>query len=116
MNKKSPLKKNDKEIYRLITEKIKEKNYVFLKHAQERLRQRGILETDVIKILEGEKAYCRKRNKAKDTYAAVGFNEEAEDWKYCIEGNDIDQNPIRIIVTFDEDWMLIITVIALTGE
>ena len=52
----------------------------------------------------------RKRNKSKDSYTD-GFS----DWKYCIEGQDVDENnKIRIIVSFNEDSnLLIITVIRL---
>jgi hypothetical protein len=36
---------------------------------------------------------------------------QAEDWKYCIEGQDIDRNKLRIIITFTDDLMPIITAI-----
>tara|TARA_Y100001972_G_C7504858_1_gene255346 strand:- start:323 stop:466 length:144 start_codon:yes stop_codon:yes gene_type:complete len=29
----------------------------------------------------------------------------AQDWKYCIEGHDLDGGTIRIIVTFTHDVM-----------
>lgn len=110
MNKK-PTKKNDKVLFSLIEEKIEKNHYFFVRHATQRIKQREIVETEVIKILEGKVGYGRTRNKAKDKYEFVTIEEEAEDWKYCIEGNDIDQNKLRIIITFSNDWMPIITVI-----
>jgi hypothetical protein len=50
----------------------------------------------------------RKRNKSKDTYTP-GY----KDWNYCIEGNDFDGQKIRIIISFDGELMLVITVICI---
>ena len=46
-----PLKKTDKELLSLIETKIIQKKYIFLKHAQQRLLERNILELDVLNIL-----------------------------------------------------------------
>ncbi len=101
-----PIKKTDKDLFSLIESKIAQKKYIFLKHSQQRMIERNILDLDVINVLSGKKGYGRKRNKKKDIYA-----EFAEDWKYCIEGCDVDGEPLRIIITFNEDLMPIITVI-----
>ena len=53
----------------------------------------------------------RKRNKKKDRYE-IGD----DDWKYAIEGQNIDKAKMRIVLTFTEDMMLIITVIKIDGR
>lgn len=63
---------------------------------------------DVLDILENKKNRNRKRNKRKDTYTS-GY----QDWNYCIEGNDLDELKIRVIISFDSELMLVITVIRL---
>lgn len=108
---KKPPKKSDAELFALIETKIQEKKYIFVKHAQERKKQRNISQLDVLNILEGKKGFGRKRNKRKDSYDADYIHEKPQDWKYCIEGKDIDDKDVRIILTFTDDFMPIITVI-----
>ena len=95
----------------MIKDKIDQKKYVFLTHSRIRLKERHISELDVLYILSGKKGYGRKRNKKKDSFENPSIFDLAQDWKYCIEGCDIDGSEIRIIVTFTEDLMPIITVI-----
>ena len=111
-----PRKKTDKELFCLIEEKIKQGQYIFLKHAKQRLKERNITELDVIYLLSGKKGYERKRNKQKDNYNALLSPELAQDWKYCIEGYDVDGHKLRVIVTFTDDLMPIITVIRIGQE
>lgn len=111
-----PSKKTDQELFALIEQKIKERNYLFVKHAKERQQQRNISELDVLNILEGKSGYDRKRNKSKDSYESKYIHEKPQDWKYCIEGKDIDEKKVRIILTFTDDLMPIITVINLSEE
>lgn len=111
-----PSKKADQELFALIEQKIKEKNYLFAKHAKERQKQRNISDLDVLNILEGKVGYSRKRNKSKDSYESGSVYEKPQDWKYCIEGTDIDERKIRIILTFTDNLMPIITVINLSEE
>ena len=111
-----PSKKTDQELFALIEQKIKERNYIFVKHAKERQQQRNISELDVLNILEGKSGYERKRNKSKDSYEANYLHEKPQDWKYCIESKDIDEKKVRIILTFTDDLMPIITVINLSEE
>lgn len=106
-----PIKKIDKDLFSLIESKIAQKKYIFLRHSQQRMLERNILDLDVLNVLSGKKGYGRKRNKRKDTYEQHSFSELAEDWKYCIEGCDVDGEPLRIIITFNEDLMPIITAI-----
>lgn len=111
-----PSKKTDQELFSLIEQKIKERNYIFVKHAKERQQQRNISDLDVLNILEGKSGYERKRNKSKDSYESNYIHEKPQDWKYCIEGKDIDGKKVRIILTFTDDLMPIITVINLSEE
>ena len=100
-----PKKKSDAVLLSLIKNCIAEGNYVFTKHAKERSGQRAILEITVLDILEGKAGSKRRRNKSKDTYESGAL-----DWSYCIEGADVNQKKIRIIVTFEDKLMPIITV------
>ncbi|MDR3441744.1 MAG: DUF4258 domain-containing protein [Legionella sp.] len=111
-----PSKKTDLELFSLIEQKIKERNYIFVKHAKERQQQRNISDLDALNILEGKPCYDRKRNKSKDSYESNCIHEKPQDWKYCIEGKNIDGKKIRIILTFTDDLMPIITVINLSEE
>lgn len=106
-----PPKKTDKELFTLIEEKIREGKYVFDVHVKARQKQRNISQLDVLNILEGKKGFNRKRNKRKDSYDSDYIYKKPQDWRYCIEGKDIDDKDVRIILTFDDDYMPIITVI-----
>lgn len=105
---RKPNKKTDRELWNLIAEMIASSNYVFLNHAKMRLKDRNVTDIDVLDILENKDNRNRKRNKSKDTYTP-GY----QDWNYCIEGKDLDGKRIRIIISFDSELMLVITVIRL---
>ncbi len=107
---KKPTKKNDSELWKLINEKISSMDYLFVAHAKDRLKTREILDIDVLDILENKTGRNRKRNKRKDTY-----HSNRPDWNYCIEGLDINHKKIRIIISFDENLILVITVIRLNN-
>jgi hypothetical protein len=100
-----PTKKSDLALFKLIEDSIELGNYVFTKHAMDRVGERAILEITVLDILEGRSLSKRRRNKRKDK-----FEEGAYDWSYCIEGEDRNNKKIRIIVTFEDNLMPIITV------
>lgn len=100
-----PIKKTDKELYTLLERVIKKGNYVFLKHAKERQLQRHISDLDVLDILAGREGRDRKRNESKDQY-----KDGYQDWNYCIEGHNLDKEKIRIIISFMDDLVPIITV------
>jgi hypothetical protein len=100
-------KKTDFDLWSLIYNKITGVRYVFLNHAKARLVDRKITDIEVLDILE-HKNKCR-RNKSKDSFIP-GY----PDWKYCIEGKSFaDQPNIRVIISFDQEFMLVITVIRL---
>ncbi|MBS0359103.1 MAG: DUF4258 domain-containing protein [Proteobacteria bacterium] len=106
--KEKPIKKTDSELNQLLAKKIPAGEYVFLKHARERLIDRNISDLDVLDILEGKIGYKKNRNKIKDKYV-----DGKQDWNYCFEGCNIDGIEIRIIISFDGNLMPIITVIRL---
>ena len=101
----SPVKKNDFQLYQLIEKCIKDGSYIFLPHSNQRLLERRILDIVVLDILEGVQGTQRCRNKKKDI-----FLRGQKDWNYCIEGLDSNLKAIRIILSFSEKQMLIITV------
>lgn len=70
-------------------------------HALDRQQQRAITTVAVLHILKN--GYEEKRK----TY----FDDEKNTWKYAIRGKTLrEELDIRIIVSFDENGMLIITV------
>jgi hypothetical protein len=77
--------------------------YYDTSHAAVRKIQRKISLTDVLYILQ-HGYHERQKDQYKPEYG---------DWTYSIRGNSIDGRDIRIAVAFDEDDMLIITVIEL---
>jgi hypothetical protein len=106
-NKKAkPTKKADKELWSLVESKIQNTEYVFSLHARKRQHDRAITDIDVLDILENKSRRNRKRNKKKDEYRS-----DKSDWNYCIEGVDLNKNKIRIIISFNNNLMLMITVI-----
>lgn len=111
MRQGKPPKRKDRVLWRLIQEKIESLDYVITKHAKQRQKERFVNDLDVLHILENKKGRKRKRNKAKDRYT-VGY----KDWCYCIEGRDLCGGKIRIVLTFDESLMLIVTVIRLENQ
>lgn len=99
---------SDRDLYSRIGQSIDNRNYIFLKHAKQRLEERQITDIDGLDILEGKAGRKRLRNKKNDSYQSG----QAE-WKYCIEGINLDGLPIRIIISFEKGYMPIITVINL---
>lgn len=75
--------------------------YYDTSHATLRKLQRKISLAEILYVLRY--GYHEKR---KDQYSP-----EHDDWTYAIRGQTIDERDIRIAVAFDEDDMLIITVI-----
>lgn len=100
-----PMKKSDADLFKFIEGSIADAKYIFTKHAKLRSSERKILETTVLDILENKSGRKRRRNKKKDK-----FEMNALDWSYCIEGEDVNADKIRVIITFEKDLMPIITV------
>ena len=100
------------ELFSLIENRIQAGQYIFLPHATARGLQRGSTEEEVIDMLSGHKGYSRHWNKGKDTFESSGYSQKLQ-WRYCIEGSTPDGDELRVIITFDEVLMPIITVIKL---
>lgn len=99
MTEKRPQKlKNILDVIKLC---IEEDRYTLTTHALIRQKERKINVAEVLHVLktgyEDKKKTC--------------FNVANNAWKYAIRGKTkIDDNDVRVIVAFDEDGMLIITV------
>lgn len=83
-----------------IRECIEQEKYIFTNHALDRVQERGIdIQTTVNVLLNG----YEEKKKTK-------FDVEKKSWKYAIRGITTDDLDIRVIVAFDEEEMLVITV------
>lgn len=111
MQKRKPQKKSDKELWSLISKKINSGNYLFMNHAKQRLKDRNVTDIEVLDILENKAGCRRKHNKSKDVYTD-GY----QDWNYCIEGYGLDNHKIRIIISFNDKLLLLITIIRLDNQ
>lgn len=79
---------------------IEQEQYLFTNHALDRVTERGIdIQTVINVLLSG---YEEKKK--------TTFDKEKKSWKYAIRGMTIDDVDVRIIIAFDEDEMLVITV------
>lgn len=92
------------DVLKKVRECIGNGRYYDTSHAALRKSQRQISLTHVLYVLRH--GYHEKR---KDQYKL-----EYCDWTYSIRGSSIDGKDIRIAIAFDEDDMLIITVIEIT--
>jgi hypothetical protein len=77
--------------------------YRFSQHAVERRKERSISLPDIIEVLHN--GYHEKN---KDSWDIV-----FKSWNYAIRGKTVDQNECRVIVSFEDTGLLIITVINL---
>lgn len=75
--------------------------YILTKHSLDRQNERSINLTETLYVLKN--GYEDKRK--------TRFDKEKNTWKYAIRGKTlIDQLDARVVVAFDENSMLIITV------
>jgi hypothetical protein len=77
--------------------------YYDTSHAVQRKLQRAVSLPHILQVLRD--GYHEKR---KDEYKP-----EYDDWNYSIRGITVDKRDIRVVIAFDDNEMLIITVIAL---
>ena len=104
--KERPEKRTTEKLFEAIKEAIEGKNYSFTYHALERSQQRrNVSDFQVIRLLKSKSKYHEKK---KDS-----FSDEFSSWNYAIRGKSIDSEDIRVILSFDESEMLVITVINL---
>lgn len=103
---KSRAKKTTVELMKAIKEALDNQSYFFTAHAKVRSKQRkNVDEFQVVRILRSKSKYHEPK---KDTYS-----DDFETWNYSIRGSTVDDEDVRVILSFDESNMLIITVINL---
>ncbi|MBT9546712.1 MAG: DUF4258 domain-containing protein [Candidatus Sericytochromatia bacterium] len=103
---KQPAKRPAKEVNLLtkVRTAITSGDFADVDHAQIRQAERKITRPEYLYVLT-KSGWHEKR---KDT-----FIEAFKAWNYAIRGKTIDERELRVIVSFDEDGLLIITVIDL---
>lgn len=106
IKKVRPQKLATEELFKEIKKSLRSAKYFFTEHAEKRSKNRkNVNQLQVIKILKSEAKFHEKK---KDK-----IDEIHNEWNYSIRGRTIDSEEVRIILSFDEDNMLIITVINL---
>lgn len=86
-----------------ITIALDKGRYIRTDHASLRMRQRLVPLPDVLNALR-----LGWHEPKRDV-----FDDKFRSWKYSVRGKSVNGNPLRIIVSFDDSDMLIITVIRL---
>ena len=88
-----------------VSQAVTSGRYRILPHARQRCDERKISAPDIEVALEGGR-YVPRRDR---------YDERHGDWSYCFEGASGDGERLRVVVAF-EDWMLVVTVVALDLE
>ncbi|MCH9021382.1 MAG: DUF4258 domain-containing protein [Planctomycetes bacterium] len=101
MAKKRPAKITD--VRSQIIQAVNSGEYLDVTHAQDRSRERNITRPEYEYVLKN----CF-HERSKDEYM-----ENYKAWNYAVRGHTIDGRDIRVVVSFDDNGMLIITVIDL---
>lgn len=87
-------------LHQKIKEAIEAGRYVDTTHARERQSERKITLSDALYIL---KTGRREKNK-------TIFDTRWNKWKYAIRGETPDKEDVRVIIAFDDNLMVIVTV------
>ena len=90
-------------VLRLVRQRAHTGDFVILPHAKVRQVERNISVVDIVFVLKNG-----DRDPERDE-----FKEDFQSWNYAIKGRTLDNRTLRIAVAFDENEMLIITVIPL---
>lgn len=103
MSKKKSKKRSAKHTRLLerIREALDSGKYRDVIHAQERQKERQITRPEYTYVLRTGYHEARKDE----------FQVDYNVWNYSIRGRTIDQRDLRVVVSFDEEGMLIITTI-----
>src|SRR5437868_2040823 len=94
------------ELFPKIRDCIDQGLYRQSKHAIDRELERKIEIPDVLYVLKN--GYHEKQK--------TTFDETFQKWKYAVRGMTLDEMDIRIIIAFDDDGMMIITVMHVVKE
>lgn len=97
-----PAKKSN--LMDIVREKAEQGAFILMPHAVERRFQRSISINDIIYVLTTGWHESKKDD----------FRKEYSEWNYAIRGKTIDKRELRIVISFDEDNMLVVTVIRLS--
>ena len=87
----------------LVRKAVLSGNYIDMVHAEIRKHERDITRPGYEYVLR-----TGWHEKSKDEY-----KEEYKAWNYSIRGKTVDGRDLRVVISFDENGMLIITVIDL---
>ena len=87
----------------LIRERARNGNFILLPHAIARGLERSVAVADIAYALINGWHEAGKDE----------FKQEYQAWNYSVRGSTIDKRQVRIVVSFDENKMLVITVIRL---
>ena len=101
--KQSTRPQKEPELLQKIRDAINSGNFRDVRHATERAAEREVTRAEYLYILKNG-----RHEKKKDE-----FKEEYNSWNYAIRGKTVDDRELRVIVTFEENGLLIITVIDL---
>ena len=82
---------------------IEDGRYLDTRHAWERQDERRINRPEILYVLKRG-----HHEKSKDK-----FNEFHHAWNYAVRGKTVDRRELRVIVSFDENGILIITALEL---
>lgn len=86
-----------------ISECLDAGRYLDTRHAQDRSQTRAITRPEIVYVLRYG-FHEKKKDKFESRY---------DTWNYAVRGKTVDKRELRIIVSFDENNMLIITAIDL---
>lgn len=106
MNSKQKRPTQLEELFPRIKDCIEGERYRQSRHAIDREIERNIDLPDVLYVLKN--GYHEKKK--------TTFDEEFQTWKYALRGKTLDEVDIRIIIAFDEDGIMIITVMRVSRE
>ncbi len=103
MSKKRQRQAKHENVLELVQQHVEAGTYLDTRHATQRKQERNIALPEMLFVLRG--GFHEKR---KDK-----FDELHNAWNYAVRGKTVDNRPLRVIVSFDPDGMLIITAIDL---
>lgn len=103
MKKKLSRPAKDQNVLEKIRDKASRGEYIPVDHAKLRLEQREVSDPELRYVLT-----TGYREVKKDVYKL-----EYRTWNYAMRGKTVDDRRLRVVVTFDKDDLLIITVIDL---
>jgi hypothetical protein len=90
-------------LLKIVKKKAEDGEFILMPHAVERRFQRSISIDDIVKVLSTGWHEAKKDE----------FRQEYAVWNYSIRGVTIDKRNLRVVVSFDENNLLVVTVIRL---